>query len=75
MNERPIVKGDVVRYKDGWQRVTAVFPGKGTCNIGPVWGGRGRFSGIKKGIPFSEVYEDGDAQWAAFEKSETYQCM
>lgn len=71
----PITRGCIVRYQDGWRRVTAVFPGKGTCNIGPVWGGRGRFSGIKKGIPLSEVYEDGAAQWTAFEQSETYRCM
>ena len=73
MNE--IVKGSVVRYKTGWQRVTAVFPKKGTCNVGPIFGGRGRFSGIKKGIPLSEVYEDETACWSAWEQSETYRCM
>mgnify|MGYP001604600846 CR=1 FL=1 len=71
----PITKGCVVRYKEGWQRVTAVFPKRGTCNVGPVFGGRGRFSGIKKGIPLSEVYEDEAAWYEAWTKSEAYQCM
>jgi hypothetical protein len=82
----PIVKGSVVRYKhteknatgdplelDGWYRVTAVY--KNTVNVGPVFGGRGRFSGIKKNIPLSKVYEDEAAWYEAWTKSEAYQCM
>jgi len=72
-NNRPITKGCVVRYKDGWQRVTALY--KDHCNIGPVWGGRGRFSGIIKNIPLTEVYEDGEAQYEHWAKSEQYAAM
>lgn len=66
-------KGDVVHYKEGWMRVTAVF--KTHVNLGPIFGGRGRFSGIIKRIPLSEVYEDHDAWYRYWETTESYQCM
>ena len=71
--QTPVTKGCIVHYQDGWQRVTAVFLKKGTCNIGSIFGGRGRFSGIKKNIPLSEVYEDEAAWYAEWQKSESYQ--
>jgi hypothetical protein len=71
----PITKGCIVHYKDGWRKVTAVFLKKGTCNIGPVFGGGSRFSGIKKGIPLNEVYEDEAAWFQEWTQSESYKCM
>lgn len=69
----PVVKGSVVRYKGGWMVVTAAF--KNHVNLGPRWGGRGKFSGIIVKIPRSEVFEDGDAQYDSWTRSESYQCM
>lgn len=69
--QTPVTKGCVVRYKDGWKRVTAVFPKKGTCNVGPVFG----IGSIKKGIPLSEVYEDEGEWFQHWQQSETYRCM
>lgn len=68
-----ISKGSIVNYGNRWMRVTAVF--SNTVNLGPIWGGRGRFSGIIKNIPKNEVYEDGEAWYRNWHKSETYQCM
>lgn len=72
-SNKPVVKGSVVHYKTGWMRVTAAF--KNHVNLGPVWGGRGRNSGIITGIPRSEVYEDGDAQYDHWTRSEQYASM
>ncbi len=70
---KEIVKGSVVHYKEGWMRVTAVF--KDHVNLGPIFGGRGRFSGIIKNIPLSEVYEDHNNWYAYWQTTEQYQCM
>lgn len=69
MNKRPVLKGSIVRYKDGWMKVSALF--KDSVNLTTVWGYKPKY----KGIPLSEVYEDGDAQYTAWTKSETYMCM
>ena len=70
----PIEKGSVVCCKQhGWKRVTAVF--KDTVNVAPVFGGRGRFSGIIKNVPKDEIFEDHDNWYENWTKSETYQCM
>lgn len=67
--QTPIVKGTVVHYKEGWMQVTAKF--KNTVNLGHIFHGK---TTIKQ-VPLSEVYEDHDAWYATWEKSETYQCM
>lgn len=66
---KEIVKGDVVHYKDGWMRVTAVF--KNTVNLGGIFSSK---TSIKK-VPLSEVFEDYDNWHAVWEKSETYASM
>lgn len=69
----PVVKGSVVRYKGGHMTVTAAY--KNHVNLGPRWGGRGKFSGIITKIPRSEVFEDSEAQYDSWTRSEHYQCM
>jgi len=66
---KPIDKGDIVLYKGGHHRVTAVF--SKTCNLAGVFGG-----GTKtKGVPLAEVKEDYAAWSEKWSKSEAYQCM
>ncbi len=70
MNEKPeIVKGTVVRYKDGYLRVTARF--NKTVNLGGI------FSNVTcaKGVPIAEVTEAYDEWYAKWQQSETYKCM
>jgi hypothetical protein len=69
MNEEPIVKGSVVKYKDGWMEVTAKF--KNHVNLGHIFYGR---TTIKK-VPLSEVTEDKDAWYKRWSESETYKSM
>lgn len=61
--------GTVVKYKNGWMQVRAVF--KETVNLGPIFGSK---TTIKK-VSHSEVYPDYDNWNAAWSKSETYQSM
>ena len=65
----PITKGSVVHYKEGWMEVTAAF--KTTVNLGHIFHGK---TTIKK-VPLNEVYEDRDAWYEAWSKTEAYQCM
>lgn len=67
--QTPIVKGSVVRYKDGWMEVTAKF--KNHVNLGHIFYGRTK---IKK-VPLSEVTEDRDSWYEKWTKSEAYQSM
>lgn len=69
MEKPEIVKGTVVRYKDGWMEVTARF--KNHVNLGHIFYGRTK---IKK-VPLSEVYADHDAWYAQWQQSDTYKCM
>jgi hypothetical protein len=64
----PVVKGSIVKFENGWMEVTAAF--KDTVNLGSIHSGKTR---LKK-IPRSQVYEDGDARWEAYTKSESYLC-
>lgn len=68
MNEE-LKKGMVVRYKDGWMEVTAVF--KNHVSLGPIFHGKTKIKGVPKG----EVKPDHDAWYSEWAKSETYQCM
>lgn len=69
MNNNPIVKGSVVKYKDGYQRVTALF--KNTANIGGIFNGKI----YHKGVPLSELTEAHDEWYKEWQQSETYQSM
>jgi hypothetical protein len=68
---KPIVKGSVVKYQDGHMRVTAVFPNRGTCNLGTIFGSKVQL----KGVRLNDVTEDEEAWYAAWTKSETYLSM
>ncbi len=68
MNEK-LTKGTVVRYKDGWMEVRAVF--KNTVNLGPIFGSKTKF----KGVPIGEVKPDYEDWMNAWNKSEAYQSM
>jgi hypothetical protein len=65
----PIVKGSVVKYKDGHFRVSARF--SSTVNLCGVFGSKSRH----KGVPLAEVVEDEAAWFAVWQKSESYQSM
>jgi len=62
-------KGTVVRYKDGWMEVRAVF--KNTVNLGPIFHRKTTI----KGVPKSEVKPDHDEWYKVWSKSETYTSM
>ncbi len=64
-----IKKGDIVKYKDGHCRVSAVF--KTTVNL------CGIFNGIiyHKKVPLAEVKEDQEAWYKLWQESETYKSM
>jgi len=66
---RPIIKGSIVHYNEGWQRVTARY--KDSVNLGSIFGSRVNH----KRVPLSEVYEDEDMWYKHWQQSETYQCM
>lgn len=61
--------GTVVRYKDGWVRITRL--NSKWCNLGAIFGGKV----YEKKVPLSEVYEDATAWYERWSQSETYQCM
>jgi len=64
-----IKKGSIVRFKDGYYRVTAKF--KRSVNLGSVFGSKP----LHKGVDLSEVVE-AEAKWyAEWQQSESYQCM
>jgi hypothetical protein len=64
-----LTKGTVVRYKDGWMEVRAVF--KNTVNLGSIFGSKTKI----KGVPKSDVKPDYEAWHEAWTKSETYASM
>ena len=69
MANKPIEKGTVVKYKDGYLRVTAKF--KNSVNLGAIFGGKL----YHKGVPLAEVTEAHDEWYAIWEQSETYKSM
>jgi hypothetical protein len=69
LDKPEVVKGSVVKYKDGHMRVTARF--KNHVNLGGVFAGK---TSIKK-VPLAEVSEDREKWYEEWSKSETYQCM
>lgn len=66
---KPVVKGDVVRYKGGYQRVSAVF--KNSVNLAGIFSTRINH----KKVPLSEVTEAHDEWYKKWQESETYKCM
>ena len=68
-NNTEITKGSIVKYEDGHYRVSAVIAG--TVNLKSIFGSKI----YHKGIPASMVAEDEAAWYAAWQQSETYQCM
>ena len=64
-----IKKGSIVRYKDGWCEVRAVF--KNTVNLGAIHGNKT----TRKSVPINEVQEDYQGWYNSWIQSETYQCM
>jgi hypothetical protein len=64
-----IKKGSIVRYKDGWKQVRAVF--KNTVNLGRIHGNKTTL----KSVPINEVREDYNGWYDLWSQSETYRCM
>jgi hypothetical protein len=64
-----IKKGSIVRYKDGWREVRAVF--KNTVNLGHIHGSKTTL----KSVPINEVKEDYQGWYDLWSQSETYRCM
>ena len=67
---KTITKSSIVKYKDGWYRVSALF--SKTVNL------CGIFNTDKiyyKGVSIDEVIEDEDNWYKNWQQSETYKCM
>ena len=64
-----IKKGSIVRYKDGWKQVRAVY--KNTVNLGRIHGNKTTV----KSVPLNEVREDYQGWYDLWSQSETYRCM
>lgn len=68
---KKIEVGSTVRYGEGWYKVKSLWK-KGTlANLCGVWDGTIRH----KQVPVTEMYEDGEAFYEDWSKSETYKCM
>lgn len=66
---KPVAKGDVVRFKDGYYRVSAAF--KATVNLGGIF--NSKIWHFK--VPRAEVVEAHDEWYKKWQESETYKCM
>lgn len=64
-----IKKGSIVRYKDGWKQVRAVY--KNTVNLGRIHGNKTTV----KSVPINQVREDYQGWYDLWSQSETYRCM
>lgn len=69
-NTKPIVKGSIVKYKDGHYKVTAVF-GMTHVNLAGVFSGKIHH----KRISLGQMVEDEKAWYDEWTKSESYKCM
>ena len=67
--KRIITKGSIVKYKNGWMEVRAVFTN--TVNLGPIFQGRTTI----KGVAINEVTPDYDGWHNEWTQSETYMSM
>lgn len=70
-NGKTINVGSIVRFQQGHRRVTAVFVGSQTVNLGSIFGG----GKLVKRVPLADVYEDEEAWSRAWSQSETYMSM
>jgi hypothetical protein len=70
-NGQLLRKGSIVKTQNGHARITAVFPGKQTVNLGSIFGKRI----LARSVPVGQVYEDEDAWYNAWSQSETYMSM
>lgn len=71
-NGKSLKKGSIVRIQNsGHGRITAVFPKKGTVNIGSIFGGKIH----SKGVPIHTIFEDEQNWYEAWSQSERYQSM
>jgi len=68
-----IAKGSIVRYKEGHQRVTAVFP-DGTANLGRIFPSS-KSKVTHKRVPMDEMFEDEATWYEEWQQSESYRCM
>lgn len=65
-------KGSIVKIGNGGHaRITAVFPGKQTANLGSIFGKRI----LDRSIPLSQIVEDEATWYESWSKSETYMSM
>lgn len=69
MNDTTLNKGTIVKYKNGWMEITAVF--KNHVNLGHIFYGK---TTVKR-VPKSEVTPDHDAWYEAWSKSDAYRSM
>lgn len=69
MTERPILKNSVVKFRDGWYRVSRKTS---TCvNLTGVFNGTILF----KNVPLKDMQEDEEAFVAYWQQSERYRSM
>jgi hypothetical protein len=69
METKPIEKGSVVKYADGYYRVTARF--KETVNLGAIFGGHIHHKKVSV-FKCEEAHDEWYEKWT---QSETYQSM
>ena len=75
ISERPLVVGDIVKYKEGrghswgWARIKSI---RGRfCNLCTPFGRQI----IEKGVLIDTLIEDQEAWYRAWQQTESYQCM
>ena len=71
IKNKPIQKGSIVKYEDGYFRVTAYFSKGQTMNLGSIFGGKIYHRGVSE----YDVKEAHDEWYEGWTKSETYMCM
>jgi uncharacterized phage-associated protein len=71
-----ITKGSIVKYIEskygsshGWYRISWI--GRHTCNLKSIFGNYIHF----KGVPLTDVVEDEESWYKAWQQSDSYQCM
>lgn len=70
---KDILVNSVVKFrdKDGWYRVKSLWKNGTLANLCGVNHGKIYY----KQVPITDLIEDGENQWEAFTKSETYMCQ
>jgi hypothetical protein len=69
VNQTPIAKGSIVKFNQGWCRVTRVT--KNTVNLGPIFG-RGT---TDKYVPIDLVTEDSTGFYVYWSTTDAYRSM